>query len=102
MMIIALLADLAKEAWSGAELLLWTAWQQATDKTNQQLEGRVPSSFGKIPPELELVVPKVIGAAESLDDVSISNDGESQTKVVNQITNHAQGGGCHEPPALND
>lgn len=95
-------ADLAKEAWSGAELLLWTAWQQATDKTNQQLEGRVPSSFGKIPPELELVVPKVIGAAESLDDVSISNDGESQTKVVNQITNHAQGGGCYEPPALND
>ncbi|MDJ0716188.1 MAG: hypothetical protein QNJ54_18490 [Prochloraceae cyanobacterium] len=91
-------ADLAQKAWSGAELLLRTAWQQAIEQTNQQLDGRVPSSFGKIPPELELVVPKVIGTTESLDDVSISNDGESQIKVVNQFTNHASGGGCYEPP----
>lgn len=48
-------ADQAEKAWSGGERLLSAAWQQAT-KTNPQVDGRVPSSFGK--PESEWVASK--------------------------------------------
>ncbi|WP_226586662.1 hypothetical protein [Microseira wollei] len=43
-------ADRANIARSGAQPLLLAARRQATEKTNLQLDGQVPSSKGMFPP----------------------------------------------------
>ncbi|WP_226589564.1 hypothetical protein [Microseira wollei] len=42
--------NLANIARSGAQPFLLAARRQATEKANLQVEGQVPSSFGKPPP----------------------------------------------------
>jgi len=65
----------AQKVWSeGAERLLGSAWQQAL--INSQLNGRVPSSFGKLS-ELERVAPNVLVEATESPNVVPRVGGES-------------------------